>query len=59
MILWAWWMEIWAMWFAMVDVIVAPETPPPPTKPNNVVDLKRWRHDHPSDRPRPTDGRAA
>jgi hypothetical protein len=48
MILWTWWLEMWLAWLTVVEVTAAPQTPP--TKPSNVVDLDRWRHDHPPGR---------
>jgi hypothetical protein len=55
---WTFWLNVWIDLIEMA--ILVPSQPSPLKPPCEIIDLDRWRTDHPPDRPKgPTDKRAA
>jgi hypothetical protein len=48
MIVWMWWVEMWAAWLTVAEAAAGVNPPDPPEPPDrrNVVDLAQWRRDH-------------
>lgn len=45
-IVWMWWVEMWAAWLTVAEATVGVTDPPDPPDPHKVVDLAQWRRDH-------------
>jgi len=46
MMIW-WWLDVWAHWFALLEIAIPPPPLAPPPDGGTVVNMADWRRSHP------------